>query len=191
MNVAIKYRGCLDDLNRMDEFINEVAAIADELGCASTLIQPNLDKTRSPFPRGIKIYLGSSCSPLLFLFNKTGVLIPEVEDTEHFVTVRIYDQIYSMHTLVVRLLRYLQKTYMSNLTVKDPTGYWRHEDFEKLKRNYLKRARTLSAVHRVLANRANTELLTASEGLALEHAAAQLTRRLQQVLQRRIEQSKL
>ncbi len=187
MTIAVKYRGCLDDVSRMNEFIEEVADIADELGCAAARIQPNLDKTFSPFPRGIAVDLGSSCSPLLFLFNKTGVLIPEADAAGAFTTVRIYHQVYSMHLLVVRLLRYLQKKYISNLVVKDPTDYWRHDNFDKLKSNYRKRFQTLSAVHRLLANRANAALLSESERLASERAAAELTRRLHQILQKRIE----
>ena len=91
---------------------------------------------------GVVVSPGDGCESLTFLFDRTGrlrnvadLITNQVDPDPRFsfhVSVKTQFTALKMHIWIVGLLRYLKKTYLSDLTVNDEGEFWESGSRETL-----------------------------------------------------------
>ena len=157
MGVTIHYRGKLDDPGRVENLRLELADIAKSMGWKwQTLdddwaIPPGGSMVHSDGRATIKGHLGlkgitvtpdGPAESLDFLFDANGrltsainvILEGEGRITQDQASNSVKTQFLSpdVHIWIIGLLKYLKRTYMSNLEVSDEGGYWEAGDRDAL-----------------------------------------------------------
>ena len=140
MGITIHYSGSINSLSRIDNFCDELADIADSMQWPFHRINTIADFADSDEPgpstdlNGIILELHPDCESLSFLFDSSGqlrsptLLMSEPFDTDNYIWIKTQFARPKIHIAVVKLLKYLQKVYMHNLSVNDEGCYWETND---------------------------------------------------------------
>ncbi len=157
MGISIHFRGSINNLADIDQFQVELVKICEVMNWEYHLV--NEDQTQ-PFSaklvhsdlgakieghiplRGIIIDMDPQNESLRLLFTPEGKLSDfMLEILKHdgtldknfdWLSVKTQFGAVSSHVALVKLLRYLQQTYLPDLEVKDEGEYWESGDVEKL-----------------------------------------------------------
>lgn len=157
MGISIRFRGSINNLAAIDQFQAELVKICEVMNWEYHLV--NEDQAR-PFSaklvysdlganieghiplRGIIIDMDPQNESLRLLFTPEGKLSDfMLELLKHdgtldkncdWLSVKTQFGAVSSHVALVKLLRYLQQTYLPDLEVKDEGEYWETGDVEKL-----------------------------------------------------------
>lgn len=157
MGITISFRGSIRNLAEIDQFQHELVAICEVMNWQYCLVD---EDQQQPFSaelihselgarieghiplRGIIIHIDPQNEPLQLLFTPEGKLSDfMLEILKHdgtlelnvdWVSVKTQFGAVSSHVAIVKLLRYLQQTYLPDLEVRDEGEYWESGDIEKL-----------------------------------------------------------
>lgn len=173
MGITIAYRGRIDDCSDVDELTDELADFAGDLGWEirrwnEDWSRPNTagvthrdDETQvtGHVPlRGIECFPHPQSEPFPLTFSSEGDLVDVMgmvrrsdeggppQDTWN--TVKTQFAPIEVHVTLIKLLKYLRKTYISDLEVIDEGNYWETEDVEELRRRRKKLDRGLDQIER-------------------------------------------
>ena len=140
MSITIHYSGSIENPSRIDDFSAELADIADSMQWPCHHIDTAADCAKDDRARpstdlkGIILELHPDCESLAFLFDIRGLLrsptllLCEPFDTDNYIWVKTQFAGPEVHMTIVKLLKYLQKTYMPGLSVTDEGCYWETGD---------------------------------------------------------------
>lgn len=140
MGVTIHYKGKLDCVENIDSFCEEMEDIAKSMGWKYSVFDFN-EKDREPL-KGLIIGPHQKSEPLPFMVDKKGFLrnpfMLEISkgDDEYtwFNHIKTQFAPVEIHVAVIKLLKYIQQKYISNLDVYDEGDYWQTGDQTLLKR---------------------------------------------------------
>jgi hypothetical protein len=128
MGITIHYSGSINSPSRIDNFCDELADIADSMQWPFHRINTIADFADSDETgpstdlNGIILELHPDCESLAFLFDSSGqlrsptLLMSEPFDTDNYNWIKTQFAGPKIHIAVVKLLKYLQKVYMHNLS---------------------------------------------------------------------------
>jgi hypothetical protein len=85
-----------------------------------------------------------NCETIFLTFNKAGILQSPLQTNlnnvaahhQAFLSARTFYAGIHAHCNVIKLLKYIGKTYMTDFELMDTTGYAHHEDFQELYRTF-------------------------------------------------------
>lgn len=134
MGITIHYSGKINDRNRIQELMIELADIANTMKWKFT--EYTLDQVHDF--EGINIQI-PNCDSLQFLFDKNGVLINPIFLEEYLKNGKSAEYVFLLfcktqfggvesHKFLVKLLKYVIKKYDLELEVTDETDFWFHND---------------------------------------------------------------
>jgi len=140
MGVTIHYKGKLNSADELDSFCEEMEDIAKSMGWKYSAFDFN-EKDREPL-KGLIIGPHQKSEPLPFMVDKKGFLrnpfMLEISkgDDEYtwFNHIKTQFAPVEIHVAVIKLLKYIQQKYISNLDVYDEGEYWQTGDEKILKR---------------------------------------------------------
>ncbi|MBN2009698.1 hypothetical protein JW960_10180 [candidate division KSB1 bacterium] len=157
MGVTIFFKGTLKNTNLIDSFIDEMTDIAQTMKWEYQILdddwsQPatatlSFDEGRGEITsdlglKGISISLHPGCESLPLYFNADGALRTPMsvimindgtmkpETASNFVKTQFAPP--AVHISIVKLLKYINKVYVPDLTVMDESDYWETEDRDTL-----------------------------------------------------------
>ena len=130
MGISIHYSGRIDSIDRVKEFLNEMADICTDMEWEYHLFEEDQDVN------GIIISVDENCEPLPFLFDASGRLCSMMheyyseEESEYRYIVSVKTQFTSLdiHIAIIRLLKYIKGKYIRDLNVRDEGEFWQTED---------------------------------------------------------------
>lgn len=137
MGVTIHYYGKLNKPELADEICNELIDISKELNWTITKIDGD-----SYLKKGVIIGPHPNAEPLPLVFDNGGVLKnpftveynrnnkKQLDDSYHSIKTQFAP--IEIHVGVIKLLKYLKKKYLNNLTVHDEGSYWETENVKIL-----------------------------------------------------------
>lgn len=136
MGITIHYKGSLISPDLSNSFIEEFDSIASEMGWISQIVE-----SKEFALKGISIDIHPKSESFTFLFNTIGELINPVifidstMDKEHYYYQSIKTQFapIDVHITIIKLLKYFNTKYFSNLEVTDEGCYWETSDENLLK----------------------------------------------------------
>lgn len=146
MGVTIHYRGNLDKLEALPKLLDELTDIARSMRWECRRIETDADNHEF---NGVVISPGNGCESLTFLFDRQGhlrniadLIANQVEpdpQSSFYVSVKTQFAPIKTHIWIIGLLRYLKKTYLTNLKVTDEGGFLETGNSETLaeKRRFL------------------------------------------------------
>ena len=140
MGVTIHYKGKLNSIGVIDSFCEEMEDIAKSMGWKHTVIDKfdNNDKTPvkgiiiQPHPKSESLQLITDQQGNLrnvFAFEFAG----EDSDLTYLNFIKTQFAPVEIHIAVIKLLKYIQQKYISNLDVYDEGEYWQTGDEKILK----------------------------------------------------------
>jgi hypothetical protein len=133
MGISIHYRGCIKNLDCLQTLKRDLIRIAKESNWNYH------DLTQQQDVVEVVLQIHPDCESVFFLLDANGRLHNPVhtENTpeSEWCFVKTQDAPLDVHVLIINLLRYLQKNYLSDLEVIDEGGFWENEDLDALKAN--------------------------------------------------------
>jgi len=146
MGITIHYKGKLNSTDLIDPFCEEVEDIAQSMNWDYTIVEEK-DPDKIQF-KGLVIKPHPSSEFLQFAIDKNGnlrnsfILENSGKDSKYSFSNHIKTQFapIEIHMAIIKLLKYLQQTYISNLDVYDEGDYWQtgSESILKEKFDFLK-----------------------------------------------------
>jgi hypothetical protein len=139
MGVTIHYKGKLNSANDIDSFCEEMEDISRSMDWKYSAFDFN-EKDREPL-KGLIIGPHEKSEPLPFMIDKNGFLRNPFmlefskgdDEFTWFNHIKTQFAPIENHIAVIKLLKYLQKKYISNLDVYDEGDYWQTGDEKILK----------------------------------------------------------
>ncbi len=140
MGITIHYQGKINELSLIDNFIDELTDISNELEWKNHIIDDNELNIK-----GIMISPPPECELLTFLFDKTTGIIKDriilaFDDMgdDHYKYNHTKTQFapINVHITIIKLLKYLQGKYISDLAVTDEGEYWETNNAELLQTKF-------------------------------------------------------
>jgi hypothetical protein len=139
MGVTIHYKGKLNSADDINSFCEEMEDIAKSMGWKCSVFDFD-DKSNVPL-KGVIIGPHEKSEPLPFMVDKNGFLrnpfmLEFSKDDDEFTWfnhIKTQFAPIEIHIAVVKLLKYIQKKYISNLDVYDEGDYWQTGDEKILK----------------------------------------------------------
>jgi len=136
MGITVHYRGMIDKVANIEKLTTEMANISNELKWKYDIIDDEKQKVK-----GIIIKPHKKSEPLSILFNShlnliswAALSLKQVNDeSAHFVSIKTQYAPLNIHISVIKLLKYIQSKYISNLKVVDEGDYWNTMDESLLK----------------------------------------------------------
>jgi hypothetical protein len=155
MGITIHYKGKLDHPGLTDTIIEELADISTEMDWKYNAFDRGDDGLR-----GLVIGPHEKSEPLSFLFDDDGnvydvksvVAFGKEESKTSFVSVKTQFAPVEIHAVIIKLLKYIKKKYISNLDVIDEGMYWETEDLGLLEQKIAFLNEMMDAVEGVLRN---------------------------------------
>lgn len=139
MGVTIHYRGKLDKPEALPRLLEELTDIARSIRWEGQRIETDADNSEFS---GIIISPGDGCESLTFLFDTAGrlrnfadLITNQVEAdprSSFFISVKTQFTALKAHIWIIGLLRYLKKTYLTDLQVTDEGEFWETGNSETL-----------------------------------------------------------
>lgn len=160
MGVCINYSGKLKSVKKIYQFIEEIEDIAKIMDWKYTILDEDWTKecdvkfVNDPVTKELEIvgnaYLKGiiitppNCESMQFLFDNKGNLTDFVQiamqnsfkkhkPPKQWTKTQFAGA--EIHITLIKLLKYLKKTYIPNLSVYDEGGYWETENREELENN--------------------------------------------------------
>ncbi len=206
MGLTIHYRGKLKSPELIEPICDELKDIAQTMNWEYAILDEDFNKANtSNFEKterglkitghlplkGISINIHNHCETFSFLFDKNGVLCEllqmvgqrqEKNKKPQFISVKTQFAPVDVHITIVKLLKYLQKKYFSNLDVIDEGEYWDTEDEKILieKINFL--SDKINKVSKILSD--------AHKELGSSISESELVIKIEKILKERLNQSK-
>jgi hypothetical protein len=139
MGVTIHYKGKLNSADDVNSFCEEMEDIAKSMGWKCSAFDFD-DKSNVPL-KGVIIGPHEKSEPLPLMLDKNGFLrnpfmleISKGDDELTWINhVKTQFAPIENHIAVIKLLKYIQKKYISNLDVYDEGDYWQTGDEKILK----------------------------------------------------------
>lgn len=139
MGIAIHYKGKLNSADLIDEFCEEMKDISKSMEWKFNSFDYD-EKDKTPV-KGLFISPHPEVELLQFMIDKNGYLRNAlmVEHFQHDDDITFLNHIKSqfapidIHIAVIKLLKYIQQKYVTNLEVYDEGEYWQTEDTALLK----------------------------------------------------------
>ncbi|MFP4364175.1 MAG: hypothetical protein ACLFR1_09935 [Spirochaetia bacterium] len=147
MGVTIHFKGSLNRISDMPIFCDEMEDICKDMGWHYVRIDEDLSKPNTAkledkgivghMPlKGLVITIAPGCESLIFTFDNKGRLRTPLQMTmediippdQQSVFVKTQYTSPDAHIAIIKLLRYIQKRYISNLSVTDEGEYWETGD---------------------------------------------------------------
>ncbi len=141
MGVTIHYKGKLNLPSLSVAFCEEMEDISKAMGWDFEVFNDCHDLQPIRLT-GLFIYPHRNSEPLSLIFDYEGclrnvVMLKYPDEHPEFTYMNFIKTQFApveIHIAVVKLLRYIQKKYMTNLEVNDEGGYWETEDAALLKK---------------------------------------------------------
>lgn len=141
MGVTIHYKGKLDCVENIDSFCEEMEDIAKSMGWKHTIIDKFDSNDKIPV-KGIIIRAHEKSESLQLISDLHGNLrnvfafefAGEDSDLTYLNFIKTQFAPVEIHIAVIKLLKYIQQKYISNLDVYDEGEYWQTGDEKILKR---------------------------------------------------------
>ena len=152
MGITIAYKGRLNNPDLVYSFCKELSDIADKMNWEYQILDEDFDKQNTAYLdrespqlcikghlalKGISIKIHPELGSLSFYFDKYGniknivQMIMNETDVNGENTFEFIKTDYApveVHIIVVKLLRYIKETYVSDLYVEDESTYWETGD---------------------------------------------------------------
>ena len=176
MGLSIHYSGRMDDIARLGRMCDELEDIAEAMDWAWTRMDedwyrptsahlvsaPHGVQIKGHLPlKGISITPTGNCESLRFFSDREGnlrdamsmIMIHDGALRPESVRISVKTQFASpeLHMVIVKLLKYLRKRYVSNLIVRDEGEYWETGDRETLARKMAFLGAKIKEVGRVVS----------------------------------------
>ena len=145
MGITIHYKGKLNSSDLIDDFCEEMEDISKSMKWKFNSFDYD-EKDKTPV-KGLFISPHPKAELLQFMIDKNGYLRNALmlEHFQHDDDITFLNQIKSqfapidIHIAVIKLLKYIQQKYVTNLVVYDDGDYWQTEDTALLqeKMNFL------------------------------------------------------
>lgn len=143
MEISIYYQGKLNHPELVAQFSDELADIARAMEWGYILINEQ-EETFNIKLRGIKIFPHKKTEPLIFTFDPDGYIrnpsimkvAGNLEKFTYIGYIETHHTTAKFHIKVAKLLKYIQKKYISNLDVSDGGGYWETENNAVVKERF-------------------------------------------------------
>ena len=157
MGLSIHYSGRMDDAAQLGGMCDELQDIAQTMNWVWSRMDEDWDKpnsarlasgphgaeVRGHLPlKGISISPGDNCESLRFFCDREGnlrdamsmIMLHDGTVNPEDVRISVKTQFSSpeLHMIIIKLLKYLKKRYVSSLTVEDEGEYWQTGDRETL-----------------------------------------------------------
>ncbi|MEN8119184.1 MAG: hypothetical protein ABFS35_02510 [Bacteroidota bacterium] len=141
MGLTIHYQGSLNSKEKITQLVNELEDISKDMGWDYTLIEKyKEDKDTVPPLYGIVMTTAKGCEMLSFIFDEDGNLRHPValqyfdydDKNQLYVATKTQYATPEDHIVIIKLLRYIKKVYITNLKVIDEGEYWQSSDKERL-----------------------------------------------------------
>jgi len=140
MGVTIHYKGKLNSADDIDSFCEEMEDIAKSMGWKCSAFDFD-DKSNVPL-KGVIIGPHEKSEPLPFMVDKNGFLRNPFmlefskgdDEFTWFNHIKTQFAPIENHIAVIKLLKYIQQKYISNLDVYDEGEYWQTGNEKILKR---------------------------------------------------------
>ncbi len=135
MGITIHYKGKLDSVENIDAFCDEMEDIAKSMGWKHTVIDKFDTKDKTPV-KGVIIRPHEKSESLQLITDKQGNLrnvfafefAAEDSDLTFLNFIKTQFAPVEIHIAVIKLLKYIQQKYISNLDVYDEGEYWQTGD---------------------------------------------------------------
>jgi len=140
MGVTIHYKGKLNSADNIDSFCEEMEDIAKSMGWKHTVID-KFDKNDKTPVKGIIIRPHEKSESLQLITDQQGNLrnvfafefAGEDSELTYMNFIKTQFAPVEIHIAVIKLLKYIQQKYISNLDVYDEGDYWQTGDEKILK----------------------------------------------------------
>ena len=172
--LTIHYQGTSEP-KIMRKLIKELKAISDELQWKYFVI----DDERFV---GILVTSEKDCEPLSFIINRQGKLIHPAwlnndnpDEVAFYVSTKTNFSTIDNHIAIVRLLKYIKKKYITNLTVTDEGDYYETENREVLEQKWNFLLKTFEEVTSLL----EINLITEDKKLSPDNLADKIDKIIQ------------
>jgi hypothetical protein len=145
MGVTVYYRGCLDDLDRVEDFEDRVLDLAFNLGGEARIWRSVADDQSGRMVRGVTLDLYPGQETISLLISPEGWLIGllEIEQAEMgeidqppWCFVKTQFGAIEGHVVLVELLAALKQHFISNLEIRDDGQYWPDRDLTTLRQKF-------------------------------------------------------
>jgi hypothetical protein len=140
MGVTIHYKGKLNSADEIDSFCEEMEDIAKSMGWKHTVIDKFDSNDKTPV-KGIIIQPHEKSESLQLISDQQGNLrnvfafdfASEDSELTYLNFIKTQFAPVEIHAAVIKLLKYIQQKYISNLDVYDEGDYWQTGDEKLLK----------------------------------------------------------
>jgi hypothetical protein len=140
MGVTIHYKGKLNSSDNIDSFCEEMEDIAKSMGWKHTVIDKFVSNDKTPV-KGIIIRPHEKSESLQLISDQQGNLrnvfafefAGEDSELTYLNFIKTQFAPFVIHIVIIKLLKYIQQKYISNLDVYDEGEYWLTENATLLK----------------------------------------------------------
>jgi hypothetical protein len=140
MGVTIHYKGKLNSADNIDSFCEEMEDIAKSMGWKNTVIDKFNTNDKTPV-KGVIIKPHEKSESLQLITDQQGNLrnvfafefAGEDSELTYMNFIKTQFAPVEIHVAVIKLLKYIQQKYISNLDVYDEGDYWQTGDEKILK----------------------------------------------------------
>jgi hypothetical protein len=140
MGVTIHYKGKLNSSDNIDSFCEEMEDIATSMGWKHTVIDKFVSNDKTPV-KGIIIRPHEKSESLQLISDQQGNLrnvfafefAGEDSELTYLNFIKTQFAPFVIHIVIIKLLKYIQQKYISNLDVYDEGEYWLTENATLLK----------------------------------------------------------
>lgn len=161
MGITIHYRGRIDNIEDVDRLSNEVKEFAEildwdirqwdenwHLQNSASLQKKSdgLELTGHVPIRGVSVIPHPGCEPLFLTFRNDGVLASsmhmvmmadeDIDQEAMWLSTKTQFAPVDTHAALIKLLKFVNGKYVSNLEVHDDGRYWESEDIFELEKRF-------------------------------------------------------
>ena len=143
MGITIHYKGKLNSTNQIDSFCEEIEDIAKSMEWEYTAIDERTDNSLNQL-KGLFIQPHPNSEFLQLIVDLHGnlrnvIMLDHLKDdskTTYLNHTKTQFAPTDVHIAIVKLFKYLQQKYISNLDVYDEGDYWQTEDVRVLQKKF-------------------------------------------------------
>ncbi len=167
MGIVIHYKGRINKVGEIENFVDEISDISKELGWGFRIIDDS-DKQLN----GIILQPHEDCEPVSFLFDNGGRLhsIGSLlfddwnKNFAFFASTKTQFAPLDVHIAIIKLLKYIKSKYINDLEVTDEADYWDTMDEAVLKEKMEFLGSKIELMGEILDSRKEELLKTKSPG---------------------------
>ncbi|MBC8490325.1 MAG: hypothetical protein H8D45_30280 [Bacteroidetes bacterium] len=135
MGITIHYKGTLDKVEKIEDFVNEITDISKEMGWEYDIINTEPEKNK-PAINGIIIKPHEKSESLSLFFDTEGriqniasLIFENIDDDgPPIASIKTQYAPLDIHIAIIKLLKYIKSKYISDLYVFDEGDYWKSMD---------------------------------------------------------------